>query len=92
SISIDIIKAPNWNSYISLSTDSLCQIQFWNSKLHLIKSRKMFESNKYSKIVYSDASNTGYAGFEVNTVNGVSHGMWTVEESNKSSTWRELEA
>lgn len=31
-----------------------------------------------------------YAGYEVSTVNGVSHGMWSPEEATRSSTWREL--
>jgi hypothetical protein len=42
--------------------------------------------------VYSDASSVGYGGYEVNTVNGVSQGTWSIEESLKSSTWRELVA
>lgn len=30
--------------------------------------------------------------YEINTVNGISHGMWSHDESVKSSTWRELKA
>ena len=48
------------------------------------------ESHKCTKVVYSDASATGYAGYEVNTNNDISHGVWTHEESVKSSTWKEL--
>ena len=42
--------------------------------------------------MYSDDSSTGFAGFEINTVNGILHGVWTSEESAKSSTWREMMA
>ena len=45
-----------------------------------------------SKIVYSDASQSGYAGYEVQSINGVAHGQWSAFESGKSSTWRELKA
>lgn len=54
--------------------------------------KDIYESHKCTKIVYSDASATGYAGYEVNTINGISHGVWSEEESIKSSTWRELVA
>ena len=40
--------------------------------------------------MYSDASCEGYAGYEVSTVNGVSHGTWAVEVRIKPSVWREL--
>jgi len=40
--------------------------------------------------VYSDASASGFAGYLVNTTDGVSHGMWSYEESTKSSTLREI--
>ena len=48
----------------------------------------IFELHKCSKIVYSDASSTGYAGYEINTVDDISHGR--DEESATSSTWRDL--
>ena len=40
--------------------------------------------------MYSDTSGTGFTGYEVGTINGVSHGTWSAEEAVKSSTWREL--
>ena len=46
--------------------------------------------NACSRIVYSDASNSGCAGYEVNTYKGIVHGMWDSQESAQSSTWREL--
>jgi len=92
SLSVDIVKAPHWEAYIPLSTESIGQLEFWRENLNAINSKGLLESHKYSKIVYSDASNTGYAGYAVDTVGGVSHGMWSENESTKSSTWRELVA
>ncbi|XP_053378570.1 uncharacterized protein LOC123554439 [Mercenaria mercenaria] len=91
-LSIDILKAPYWDSYIALSDESITQLRFWESNLTYLNKRDMFESTKCSKIVFSDASSSGYAGYEVNTINGTSHGMWNEEERLKSSTWRELVA
>ena len=54
--------------------------------------KDLFESHKCTKIIYSDASSTGYAGFKISTINGISHGLWTQEDALKSSTWRELVA
>ncbi|CAC5392191.1 unnamed protein product [Mytilus coruscus] len=43
-------------------------------------------------VVYSDASNTGYGGYIVETPFNIAHGMWSECESTKSSTWKELNA
>ena len=48
--------------------------------------------NIYSKIVYSDASHSGYAGYEVQSTTNIAHGQWSPLESAQSSTWRELKA
>lgn len=45
-----------------------------------------------SKVVYSDASHAGYAGYVVQSINGIAHGQWSSVESNLSSTWREFNA
>ena len=43
-------------------------------------------------MVYSDASDTGFGGYVVEHGGCITHGQWTVEEAQKSSTWRELSA
>ena len=91
-LSIDILKAYSWDSFISLSYVSIEQLKFWKSNLNNLNIKDIYESNKCSKIVYSDASSTGFAGYEVNTAIGMSYGMWSPEESKNSSTWRELMA
>ncbi|MES9971262.1 MAG: reverse transcriptase domain-containing protein, partial [Candidatus Thiodiazotropha sp.] len=89
-LSIDILKARTWNSYIRLSNESMNQLLFWKQSLSSINSRVFTEVYITSKMIFSDASSTGYGGYEVNTKNGVVHGMWTKEERLCSSTWREL--
>lgn len=46
----------------------------------------------FSKFVYSDASNTSFAGYEIRTINGIAHNMWSANAAKKSSCWRELTA
>jgi hypothetical protein len=91
-LSLDILQSRTWDSYISLSDNSIAQIKFWLERLDSVNFRNIFQSQICSRVVYSDASALGYAGYVVNTINGVSHGQWTREESQKSSTWRELSA
>lgn len=91
-LSRDILMAFSWDVYIPLTQESIDQLSFWETHLGKLNVKDIFESHKCSKIVYSDASSTGFAGYEISTVNGISHGVWTAEESTKSSTWRELMA
>ena len=91
-LSADVLEAKHWEQYIQISEESMKQLVFWKDNIKLINSKDIFESQKCTKIVFSDASSTGYAGYEVSTVNGVSHGMWAENEAVKSSTWRELVA
>ena len=74
-LSMDILSAWSWSSFISLAGGSINQLNFWQDHLGKLNFKDIFESHKCSMIVYSDASSTGYAGYEINTVNGISHGV-----------------
>lgn len=89
SISIDILNDHYWESNKYRSKDNMVQIQFWKDNLLLLNIKDMLESHKCSKIVYSDASSTGFGGYEVTTINGTAHDIWSEDESIKTSTWRE---
>ena len=91
-LSIDVASAISWTSYIKLSEDSKQQLLFWRDTLPKVNFRSVGFSPSCTKIVYSDAGSLAFGGYEVSTVNGVSHGMWSPEERCKSSTWRELMA
>ena len=90
SLSINIIKAISWNSYIQLSDESKAQLLFWKKSLFQLNRKSLQCIKTCSRIVYSDASNTGYAGYEVNTYKGIVHGVWDSQEFAQSSLWREL--
>ena len=44
------------------------------------------------KIVYSDASGHAYGVYNVEGKQGIAQGMWNLEETTKSSSWREMMA
>ena len=75
---------------IILSDESKEQLKFWQQNIRHLNCKRMFCANRCSKIIYSDARSSGYAGFQVSTINKVVHGMWSPDETVKSSTWREL--
>ena len=70
-LSLDILNANTWISYIQLSEESCKQLLFWKDNLSVLNTKYIFESHKCTKIVYSDASSTGFAGYEVSTINGI---------------------
>ena len=92
SLSIDILSSASWNSMIYLSEESISQTLFWENTLEKINDREMKCVTGSSRIVYTDASETGYGGYCVQAGNAVSHGVWEKYERKRSSTWRELVA
>lgn len=70
---MDILNASHSDAYISVSIESIELLKFWQSHLKLLNSIDLYAHTKVSTIVFSDASDTGYAGFEVSTVDGVAH-------------------
>ena len=44
------------------------------------------------RVMYSDASATGYGGYMVERGSLITNGQWSLEEAKQSSTWRELRA
>lgn len=79
SLSIDVVKALSWDSFIPVSQESLQQMEFWQKNEDIMNSKYIFDPYKCTIVIYSDASNTVYAGYEVEC-----DGMCTAEEAVKS--------
>ncbi|XP_067668097.1 uncharacterized protein [Haliotis asinina] len=92
SISIDILKARSWYSKIVLSDMAINQLKFWHENIENYDSRTLVQSATATTVVYSDASDVGFAGYIVNVDCVPSCGHWSSEEAKLSSTWRELKA
>lgn len=61
-LSIDVLQANNWSSYIKLSDFSIQQLSFWETTLVSLNVKHLHNSRVCSKIVYSDASGSAYGG------------------------------
>ena len=58
-----------------------------------LNSRRLLSTQfLYSRVCYSDASSTGCASYMLDFHNTVSHKLWSVDEAQKSSSYRELKA
>lgn len=91
-ISMCVAQAQSWNDNILLDEESTSQMRFWLNHLGCINVREICYTPHCNRIVYSDASGTGYGGYCVESSTGVSHGLWSPYEAGQSSTYRELTA
>ena len=81
-----------WCEWLCLSPEAWNEIAFWQECLTEYKAQPIWHSPSAVRVVYSDASDTGYGGYVVEHGPCVVHGQWTAEEAKQSSTWRELTA
>ena len=89
----DILRSPTWDSKISLSGSTLNELCFWKDNIPSLNSRRLLSvQSLYTRVCYSDASSTGCASYMLEFHNTISHKMWSVEEAQKSSSYRELKA
>ena len=85
-----IMSRLSWDSYFTLSDSELSELRFWSSNFVHMGVRPLHNVSEVSRVVYSDASSVACGGYTVGVGNSVCHRNWTLEESLKSSTWREL--
>ena len=81
-----------WCELLTLSVEAQNELQFWAASLVDYKSQPIWRSPSAMRVVYSDASDTGYGGYVVEHGPCSAYGQWTEEEAKQSSTWRELTA
>lgn len=79
-----------WCDHLVLTTEAITEVQFWIDNLLSVNGENIWHSPSAVRLVYSDASSTGYGGYTVEHGPQLAHGMWSEEEAAKSSTWREL--
>lgn len=68
------------------------ELSFWVNNIDSFNGRKVWQAPSAVRVVYSDASDTGFGSYTVAHGDHIAHGQWTPLESRKSSTWRELRA
>jgi len=75
-----------------LDAKARAEIQFWLENIESVNGYPIAEPAGYSATVYSDASDTGYAGYCADLPAASVQGAWRETEARQSSTWRELTA
>ena len=83
-----------WSDVLPLSCASCDELLFWKSSLTAFNGQSIcFFFPGATRVVFSDASSTGYGGYcAVEIGNDIAHGQWSEYEASLSSTWRELKA
>lgn len=88
----DILQAVSWDSPFQLSADAQGEVVFWQKNFHNTGYPIWSPSPKPEVLTYSDASDSGWGRFAVQVGGQAAVGSWSVDESNKSSTFWELQA
>ena len=82
----------SWLDVLTLSEEARDEVVFWFSSLEHYDRQPIWRAPSAMRIVYSDASDSGFGGYTVEHGGHIVHGQWTEQESKESSTWRELRA
>ena len=77
---------------LEITPDARQELEFWKACLADHNCQPIWHSQSAVRVVYSDASDTGYGGYVVEHGPCVTYGQWTEHEAQQSSTWRELSA
>ena len=82
----------SWADRLPLPAAAQEELVFWKSCLAQFNGQPIWFSPGATRVVYSDASSSGYGGHAVEVGPWVAHGQWSAYEATLSSTWRELKA
>ena len=78
--------------WLSIAPDAKSELGFWVSFMEQFNGQDMWPKPSAVRVVYSDASETGYGDYAVEHGGQVATGQWSEWEAKQSSTWRELRA
>ena len=81
-----------WCQRLELTAEAAVELKFWLHEIEKFNGQCIWPRPSAVRVVYSDASSTGYGGYVVEHDNLVANGQWSTDEASQSSTWRELRA
>ena len=67
-------------------------MEFWLSEIGRFNGHGIWPKPSAVRVVYSDASSTGYGGYMIEHGHLVANGLWSDEKARQSSIWHELKA
>ena len=79
----------SWCVQLSLSMEEL---KFWLALIREFNGQNLWPKPSAVRVVFSDASDTGFGGYTIEHGGLIANGLWSDEEAQQSSTWRELRA
>ena len=82
----------SWCHILTISPEAFTELQFWVEQINNFNGQSIWHSPSAVRVVYSDASSSGYGGYLVEHGCYIAHGQWLPQERIQSSTWRELNA
>lgn len=82
----------SWNSRVVVSDAAQRELRFWLENVREKNKAELESISSYSVNVFTDASSTGYGGYIQENSGCYMFGIWSLDEVERSSTWRELEA
>ena len=90
-----ISSAVSWDCEVLLTKDAISEIDFLRHNVHALNGKVYWGVKSFpAKITFSDASDSACGAFVQFQpgVELVSHQNWSIAETMRSSTWRELKA
>ena len=82
----------SWFEKLTINPAAKQELTFWYKGIEEFNGQNIKRSPSAVRVVYSDASGTGFGGYMVEHGPQIAHGQWTTWEAEQSSTWRELKA
>jgi len=82
----------SWCAQLPLSTEPKGKLKFWLAQIKQLNGQNLWPKPSAVRVVFSDASDTGYGRCTVEHGGLIANGQWSGEEAQQSSTWRELRA
>ena len=82
----------SWCHQVLLTPEALEELAFWLNNIDNFNGQNIWPKASAIRVVYSDASGSGYGGYCVEHGGHIATGKWSENEVCQSSTWRELRA
>ena len=73
----------SWCTQLQLSDEAKQELSFWLTRIQQFNGQNLWPKPSAVRVVYSDASCTGYGGYEVEHGGRLATGQWDKEEATK---------
>ena len=79
----------SWYERLQMSPEAAEELRFWHKCFSDFNGQNIWRSPSAVRVIYSDASDTGFGGYMVEHGPQIAHSQWSAWEAQQSSTWRE---